>query len=185
MIKCSQSTPITNESGFSLVELIIATCILSILSSIIVNGFEQQNHNARLKNTAQLMLNFIESGRRRSMSDSTTCVLIIDYNQKKVSIENSQECSSLDSISLSNMFQKAEEIQVCGSSNISDHETDCNDNLAPSTTVIFTPKGNAAQGAIIKLISPRTQNGYCIVITEPVGNVMKGRIRDNACDFSS
>lgn len=185
MIKCSQSTPITNESGFSLVELIIATCILSILSSIIVNGFEQQNHNARLRNTAQLMLNFIESGRRRSMSDSTTCVLIIDYNQKTVSIENSQECSSLDSISLSNMFQREEDMQVCGSANISDQEFNCDVNLAPSTTIVFTPKGNASQGAIIKLVSPRTQNGYCIVITEPVGHVMKGRLRDDTCDFSN
>ena len=70
MIKSSQSTPITNESGFSLVELIIAICILSILSSIIVNGFERQNHNDDY-NTAQLMLNYIESGRRRSMRDST------------------------------------------------------------------------------------------------------------------
>ena len=126
MIKSSQSNPITNESGFSLVELIIATCILSILSSIIVNGFERQNHNARLSNTAQLMLNYIESGRRKSMRDSTTCILTIDYNQKTVSIGNAQECSELDSISLSNMFQTAEEIQVCGSSNIADHETNCN-----------------------------------------------------------
>ena len=62
MIKSSQSTPITNESGFSLVELIIATCILSILSSIIVNGFEQQNHNARLSNTTMcsIILNLAE-----------------------------------------------------------------------------------------------------------------------------
>ena len=184
MIKRSQSNSMTNESGFSLVELIIATCILSLLGSIIVSGFEQQNHNARLSNTAQLMLNFIESARRKSTSNSTTCILLINHIQRTVSIRNPQECTELDSISLSNMFQTAEEIQVCGSSNISDHELNCND-LEPSTTVIFTPKGNASQGAIIKLISPRTQNGYCIIITEPVGNVIKGRMKENACNFSS
>ena len=184
MIKNIQSNLIVKEGGFSLAELIIATCILSILSSIVVSGFERQNHNARLSNTAQVMINFIESSRRKSLSDSTTCILLVNHIQKTVSISNSQECTDLDGISLSNMFQRAENMQVCGSLNISDHEINCNDNLAPSTTVVFTPKGNASQGAIIKLVSPRTQNGYCIVITEPVGHVMKGRLRNNTCDFS-
>ena len=185
MIKNMQSNLIVKESGFSLVELIIATCILSILGSIVVSGFERQNHNARLSNTAQIIINFFESGRRMSLNNSTTCILQVNHIQKTVSINNSQECTGLDSISLSNMFQREEDMQVCGSANISDQEFNCDVNLAPSTTIVFTPKGNASQGAIIKLVSPRTQNGYCIVITEPVGHVMKGRLRDNTCDFSS
>ena len=185
MIKNMQSNLIVKESGFTLVELIIATCILSILGSIVVSGFERQNHNARLSNTAQVMINFIESGRRISLSNSTTCILLVNHMQKTVSINNSQECTDLDGISLGNIFQREEDIQVCGSANITDQEFNCDVNLAPSTTIVFTPKGNASQGAIIKLGSPRTQNGYCIVITEPVGHVMKGRLRDNTCDFSS
>ena len=180
-----QSNLIVKESGFSLVELIIATCILSIIGSIVVSGFERQNHNARLSNTAQVMINFIESSRRISLSNSTTCILLVNHIQKTVSINNSQECTDLDGISLGNIFQREEDIQVCGSANINDQEFNCDVNLAPSTTIVFTPKGNASQGAIIKLGSPRTQNGYCIVITEPVGHVMKGRLRDNTCDFSS
>ena len=185
MIKNMQSNSILKESGFSLVELIVTTCILSILGSIVVSGFERQNHNARLSNTAQVMINFIESGRRISLSNSTTCILLVNHMQKTVSINNSQECTDLDGISLGNIFQREEDIQVCGSANITDQEFNCDVNLAPSTTIVFTPKGNASQGAIIKLGSPRTQNGYCIVITEPVGHVMKGRLRDNKCDFSN
>ena len=185
MIKNMPSNVITKESGFSLVELIIATCILSILGSIVVSGFERQNHNARLSNTAQVMINFIESGRRMSLSNSTTCILLVNHIQKTVSINNSQECTDLDGISLGNIFQREEDMQVCGSANVSDQEFNCDVNLAPSTTIVFTPKGNASQGAIIKLGSPRTQNGYCIVITEPVGHVMKGRLRDDTCDFSN
>ena len=131
------------------------------------------------------MINFIESGRRISLSNSTTCILLVNHIQKTVSIDNSQECTDLDGILLGNIFQREEDIQVCGSANITDQEFNCDVNLATSTTIVFTPKGNASQGAIIKLGSPRTQNGYCIVITEPVGHVMKGRLRDNTCDFSS
>ena len=184
--KLDQSNTMTRESGFSLVELLIATCILSILSTIVIRGLESQSHNSRLNNTTQEILGFIQSIRRRSLNNSTTCVLVINHAQKKSSISNPQECVGHDEMNLSNMFQRAEDIKVCGAVDIDDNESSCDDEESPPlTTIVFTPLGNAPQEAIIKIVSTQTQRGHCVVITEPIGHVMKGRLRSNSCDFSN
>ena len=182
------------RNGFTIIELLITSLLLGILSTIVVNSFGQQTRQAREREAIQALITYAEMTKVRSLTDSKTCIMLVDHVEANLEISNPRECSGIGSSNLSEGIDRTDGWKICGTSNPLNYEMRCSNevdgsdinnegNPLLSTRVFFTPTGMVSQGALFKITKTLKQRGYCVAITSPAGIIRQGRIIENNCSF--
>jgi len=182
------------RNGFTIIELLITSLLLGILSTIVVNSFGQQTQQAREREAIQALITYAEMTKVRSLTDSKTCIMLVDHVEANLEISNPRECSGIGSRKLSEGIDTTDGWKICGTSNPLNYEMRCSNevdgsdinnegNPLLSTRVFFTPTGMVSQGALFKIINTKKQRGYCVAITSPAGIIRQGRVIENNCSF--
>ena len=89
------------RNGFTIIELLITSLLLGILSTIVVNSFGQQTQQAREREAIQALITYAEMTKVRSLTDSKTCIMLVNHVEATLEISNPRECSGIGS---SNLF---------------------------------------------------------------------------------
>jgi len=185
-----------SKNGFTVVEVIFAIGILGVLSTITLNGFNRHLNNSRLKQATQAFIDFAKSSKSKSLSSASPCELIISHETAQITISNPFECSNMGTLKLISDFNDDKDLIICGTNDTSninmlcDEENDGSDpdmNGIPksSTSIRFTSKGTVSQGALVKIYSPNSKQGYCAITTAPVGIIRQTRLIRGTCDFTN
>ncbi len=196
MSNTSNLRSISENTGFTIVELMLAISMLGILSSIAVINFNRNIQSARLNQAAQAFVSFAKESKSSSLNSASPCVLIVSHEQAQITISNPIECTQRQTLNLIDDSNDLQNLVICGTNNTSNFSMDCdqendgsdvdtNGILKTSTRIEFTPKGTVSKGALVKLYSPNIKKGYCIVITETVGLIRKTHMNRNTCNFSN
>ena len=182
------------RNGFTIIELLITSLLLGILSTIVVNSFGQQTQQAREREAIQELTTYAEMTQVRSLTDAKNCIMIFDHVEATLKISNPQECSGIGSSDFSESIDTTNSWKICGTTDPLNYSMRCSDkidgsdidnegNVLLSTPVFFTQTGMVSQGALFKIINTKYQRGYCVVITSPAGIIRQGRAIENNCSF--
>jgi|TARA_Y100000589_G_scaffold127928_1_gene121867 prepilin-type N-terminal cleavage/methylation domain-containing protein len=186
---------VRKKNGFTIVELILVVSVLGILSTIAINNFNRQLQSARLKQATQAFTNFAKVSKSISLSSASPCVLMVSHEEAQITISNPNECTKRDTLNLIDDSNNLQNLAICGTNDTSNinmlcdeendgSDIDMNGNPESSTSIEFTPKGTVSKGGLVKLYSPDIKQGYCVIVTSPVGLIRKTPMHENTCNFS-
>ena len=184
----------TVRNGFTIIELLICSLLLGILSTIVINSFGQQTQQARERKAIQALLTFAEMTKVKSLTNTKTCIMLLNHVEATLEISNPDECGGIEPTNFSEGIDPTDDWKICGTTNPLNYSMKCSnkfdgsdidneDNILTSTPVFFTPTGMVSQGALFKIINTKKQRGYCVAITSPAGVIRQGRVTENNCSF--
>lgn len=185
----------TLSKGFSLAELLVVVGIVVILSVIMLLSFSRNTEEERLKAASKITIDYLITTLIHSRQISESCTVNIDHGTSELSIANSDTCNGRPSVNLIDTVEGLTSLKICGSQTISNTSMECTsitdgsdtDNQGTplsETQVVFTPRGSASKGAILKLYSSKGKRARCIAVTTPIGLVREGRETSSGCDFA-
>ena len=183
------------SKGFSLAELLVVVGIIGILSMIMLLSFSRNTEEERLKAASKITVDYLKTTLIHSRQISKSCTVNINHGTSELSIANPDTCDGRPSVNLIDAVEGLRSLKICGSQNISNTSMECtaitdgsdNDDQGPhlsETQVVFTPRGSASRGAILKLYSSKGERARCITVTSPIGLVREGRETSSGCNFT-
>ena len=183
------------KSGFTIIELVFTISLVGILSTIAINSFRRQIQGAHLKQAIQEFVEFANISKSISLSSASPCVLTVSHEERHITISNPNECTKRDTLNILNDSNDLPNLVICGTNNTSNFnmlcdkendgsDVDLNGTAKATTRIEFTPKGTVSKGALVKLYAPSIQQGYCIIITAPIGLIRSTRMNENICNFA-
>ena len=166
-------------NGFTIVELLITTSIVGIISGLSLASFFKTLENERLRSGSRMLASWIDDQRNKAMQYATPCD--IQFNTSTATAESTCDFNS----SVNEIFNLRSELSNGGQK--------LNVDLVPASANpwTFSPRGTAGETAalIITLKDNTSVPGQCIQLLAPLGLVRTGRLTDNTnvntCDFKS
>tara|TARA_Y100000739_G_scaffold198890_1_gene182208 strand:- start:358 stop:957 length:600 start_codon:yes stop_codon:yes gene_type:complete len=183
----------TLSKGFSLAELLVVVGIVGILSVIMLLSFSRNTEEERLKAASKITIDYLKTTLIHSRQISESCTVSIDHGTSELSIANPDTCDGRPSVNLIDAVEGLTSLKICGSQTNTSMQctaitdgSDTDDQGTPlsETQVVFTPRGSASKGAILKLYSSKGKRARCIAVTTPIGLVREGRETSSGCDFA-
>ena len=181
--------------GFSLVELIITMVLIGILAGVGGPLFLRSLQQERLKVATRVVASWLEDVRLRAIQQSQTCAIeiinsnaIFQPNPDKDEEGKDISCVNIIPLDISSTVDNANKIVVCShDSNAELSETTCPNeaNEEIITDIVFTSRGTASQGGLIKIHFSNAIPNRCIAVTQPLGMVRQGIENSTGCNFNT
>lgn len=162
----------SQEQGFSLIELLVVTSIIGLISGISLPMLTRNLENEQLNAATKVAAAWLDDIRRQAIQNSTPCRIVID--SANISLDGS--CDDL--ANSSSILRLSDEIQ--SNQPITLTRTDTG-----TTEIVFTPRGTATSGADLELSFAGSPLGRCLRVMAPLGLVRLGQRINSACRFSS
>lgn len=162
----------SQEQGFSLIELMVVTSIIGLISGISLPMLTRNLENEQLNAATKVAAAWLDDIRRQAIQNSTPCRIVID--SANISLDGS--CDDL--ANSSSILRLSDEIQ--SNQPITLTRTDTG-----TTEIVFTPRGTATSGADLELSFAGSPLGRCLRVMAPLGLVRLGQRINSACRFSS
>ena len=187
----------SRQQAFTLIELLVTVAILGILSGISVVSFTRNWRDERVKAAARETAAWLDEARRIAIQKATPCRIQIDRDLKRISLEppnpaNSTEfCSSslTAPLDLQTRIPNSSELLLCsadlGSNDPATASLSCTAPQAGSSTLVFTPRGTAPTGLLLKFHRPQAGADRCVAVMAPLGQVRSGKASSVGCDFTT
>ena len=176
--------------GFSLVELTITMVLVGILSGVSAPLLLRSLQQERLKGATREVVSWLEDVRLRAVQQSQTCAIeIINSNAIFQTNADINSCANINRLDLPNDVDNAKKIVICSYDSIAalSGTTNCpnEENEKEITDIVFTPRGTASQGGLIKIHFSDKVPNRCISITQPLGMVRQGVENSTGCNFNT
>lgn len=181
--------------GFSLVELIITMVLIGLLTGVGGPLFLRSLQQERLKVATREVASWLEDVRLRAIQQSQTCAIeiinsnaIFQTNPDKDEEGKDISCVNIIPLDLSSTVDNANKIVVCSyDSNAVLSKTTCPNeaNEETITDIVFTSRGTASQGGLIKIHFSNAIPNRCIAVTQPLGMVRQGIENSTGCNFNT
>ena len=162
----------SQEQGFSLVELMLVTSIIGLISGISLPLLTRNLENEQLNAATKVAAAWLDDIRRQAIQNSTPCRVVVDSVNTSLNGSCDDLANSSSSLKLSDEIQSKQPITLT--------RTDTG-----NTEIVFTPRGTATSGAELELSFAGSPLGRCLRVMAPLGLVRLGQRIDSACRFSS
>ena len=160
------------DQGFSLVELIVVTVLIGLVSGISLPLLTRNLENEQLNAATKVAAAWLDDIRRQAIQNSIPCRVVIDNANTSLNGSCDDLTDSTRSLNLSDEIQSKQPITLT--------RTDTG-----TTEIVFTPRGTATSGADLELSFSASPLGRCLRVMAPLGLVRLGQRIDSACRFSS
>ena len=160
------------EQGFSLVELIVVTALIGLVSGISLPLLTRNLENEQLNAATKVAAAWLDDIRRQAIQNSTPCRVVVDSANTSLNGSCDDLANSSSSLKLSDEIQSKQPIALS--------RTDTG-----TSEIVFTPRGTATSGADLKLSFAGSPLGRCLRVMAPLGLVRLGKRINSACRFSS
>jgi prepilin-type N-terminal cleavage/methylation domain-containing protein len=142
---------ITNNSGFSLIELLITISIAAILMAIASPSMISYMESAEYREASQQALQILRQARSRAVTDNLEYQVVFDVSENDYRLQRGNRSASSSSFSTVVSGDFPESVLLM-------HATDCDENS--DLTILFSPNGSAvANGG-------STTESICILATD-------------------
>ena len=162
----------SQEQGFSLVELMMVTSIIGLISGISLPLLTRNLENEQLNASSKVAAAWLDDIRRQAIQNSIPCRVVIDNANTSLNGSCDDLANSSTILNLSDEIQSKQPITLT--------RTDTG-----TTEIVFTPRGTATSGAELELSFAGSSLGRCLRVMAPLGLVRLGQRIDSACRFSS
>lgn len=195
MIHLATIRPISKQ-GFSLIELLVAVSILGILAGFSTVAFSRNWRDERLKAASRETTAWLDEVRRLAIQKAMPCRIAINPTAVSLSLNPSTTSATefcgeqlIAPLPLRSKVTNAKELSLCSgdiqTADPANAELNCNASQGSASSLIFTPRGTATSGLLLKLHLPQASSDRCIAVLAPLGQIRSGKATAAGCDFTT
>ena len=162
-----------SPSGFTLVELLIATAILGILSGLAIPSFFRQWEDERLNSANKTLAAWVDDQRKRALQNSIPCDVTFDLTNAIASSKCDHETTIGESLDLRSLISNSNGINM---------------SMVEGTNLwTFSPRGTTTSAAELQLTLTGSDDlGRCLRLMAPLGLLRSGRLnQEGQCDYTT
>ena len=195
-MKQIRSNQLNSSHGFTLVELLVTVAILGILAGVSFVAYSRNWRDERVKAASRETAAWLDDVRRVAIQRATPCRIRVDRELRQLSLDpnpqNTTEFCAADlygPLNLPTKIQNSGELVLC-STDIAQNDPvstplACNSTQSGSSTLVFTPRGTATSGLLMKFHMPQAGADRCVAVMAPLGQIRSGKTTSNGCDFTT
>jgi len=184
------------KAGYTLVELMVTVSIVGILAGLSIVAFGRNWRAERLKAATRETTAWLDEARRIAIQKAKPCRININRADLVVSLDPNADdpnefCPDTlyRALDIRNTVQNSSKIVMCSTDlvNADPAQTSlaCSGSQSGSSSVIFTPRGTATTGVLIKFHMPDAGADRCIAVMAPLGQIRSGKTTTTGCDFTT
>ena len=182
--------------GFTLVELMVTVAILGILSGISFISFTRNWRDERVKAASRETAAWLDDVRRVAIQNAIPCRIRVDRDIRQLSLDpnpqNTAEfcaASLYSALNLPTKVQNSNELVLCstdlGQNDPASTPLPCSGPQSGSSTLVFTPRGTATTGMLLKFHMSQAGTDRCVAVMAPLGQIRSGKATSTGCDFTT
>jgi prepilin-type N-terminal cleavage/methylation domain-containing protein len=185
------------RTAFTLAELMVTVAILGILAGISFITFTRNWRDERVKAASRETAAWLDETRRIAIQKATPCRIRVDQELRQLSLDpnpnNAAEFCTTNlyaSLDLPTRIQNSSELILCSTALVANEDPtttslSCTTAQAGSSSVVFTPRGTAPTGLLLKFHMPKAEADRCVAVLAPLGQVRSGKATSTGCDFTT
>lgn len=184
------------KAGYTLVELMVTVSLVGILAGLSIVSFGRNWRAERLKAASRETTAWLDEARRIAIQKAKPCRISINRAELSFSLDpnpdNPEEfCpdSLYGPLEIRNTVQNSGAIVMCSSElengDPAQTSLSCSGSQSGSSSLIFTPRGTATTGILIKFHMPEAGADRCIAVMAPLGQIRSGKTTATGCDFTT
>lgn len=195
-MKHAQAKDHRRSAGFTLVELMATVAILGILAGISFVAYTRNWRDERAKAASRETAAWLDEVRRVAIQRATPCRIRVDRGLRQLSLDpnpdnNAEFCAATlySPLKLPAKIQNSSELVLCstdiGQNDPVSTSLACSGTQSGSNTLVFTPRGTATSGLLMKFHMPQAGADRCVAVMAPLGQIRSGKTTSNGCDFTT
>ena len=171
--------------------------ILGILSGISLVTFTRNWRDERVKAASRETAAWLDEARRIAIQKAMPCRIRIDRELRQLSLDPnpnnlSEFCATTlyGPLDLLTKVQNSSELVLCSIGLVANEDPaitslSCTTTQTGSSSVVFTPRGTAPTGLLLKFHMPQAGSDRCVAVLAPLGQVRSGKATSAGCDFTT
>jgi prepilin-type N-terminal cleavage/methylation domain-containing protein len=173
--------PISTDSAFTMVELLVVSAIMLSLSAVGFNSMQSFSEERKLRNAGIELVGYLENARTMAQATNSPCVITLT-NQSEGIFDPDSSAAVNSCKDEGSIISKLNLSRFSGSDNLN-VQVQSGSGTLPYT---FTPEGTTRNGITFLLTSSSLKSGgWCVNIEPPLATVRLGWRQNgsNACDY--
>ena len=161
------------DSGFSLLELLLAASIIGLISGITLPSFFRQWEDTRLNAANKALSSWLDDQRRKAIQNASPCDISIDTSQASATAQCDFESTAGSSLDLPSAIDQGEGLTLSINQGASSWS--------------FSPRGTTTTSTELRLSLDGSEDlGRCLSLSAPLGLIRTARLTtEGACDYTT
>lgn len=197
MVRHNKNHPSLNATGFTMVELMVVSALVGLMASIFLVTFQRNVHDERLRALSRSLFENLLEIQTRARQQNIPIEVQLNHTNATLQLSDATNINntiSLGTIDLTNSIEGLEQLKICSRTSTTIDTFACDEgndgsDLDSTTqtrttrTMIFTPRGTASVGGLVKLHLQQASRTRCVAVLSPIGMIREGRDDGTGCDF--
>ena len=197
MVRHKQQTHTSVASGFTMVELMVVSGLVGLMTSIFLVSFQRNMHDERLRAVSRSLFETLLETQTQARQGNIPIEAQINHTNATIQLFDATDSSSpktLRTVDLTDSIEGLDQLKICSRTSTTIDTFACDEDNDGSdwdstnqprtiTTLVFTPRGTVSVGGLIKLHLEQASRKRCIAVLSPIGMIREGRDDGTGCDF--
>ena len=197
MVRHNKHNTHLNATGFTMVELMVVSALVGLMASIFLVTFQRNVHDERLRALSRSLFENLLEIQTRARQQNIPIEVQLNHANARLQLSDATNINnkiSLGTIDLTDSIDGLEQLKICSRTSTSIDTFACDEgndgsDLDSTTqtrttrTMIFTPRGTASVGGLVKLHLQQASRTRCVAVLSPIGMIREGRDDGTGCDF--
>ena len=180
-----------------MVELMVVSALVGLMASIFLVTFQRNVHDERLRALSRSLFENLLEIQNRARQQNIPIEVQLNHTNATLQLSDATNINntiSLGTIDLTNSIEGLEQLKICSRTSTTIDTFACDEgndgsDLDSTTqtrttrTMIFTPRGTASVGGLVKLHLQQASRTRCVAVLSPIGMIREGRDDGTGCDF--
>ena len=180
-----------------MVELLVVSGLVGLMAAIFLISFQRNVHDERLRAVSRALFETLLEIQTRARQANIPIEAQLNHANATIQLSdftNFSNPKSLGTVDLTNSIEGLDQLKICSRTSTTidsfacDEANDGSDwdstnQPRTTTTLVFTPRGTASVGGLVKLHLQQASRTRCIAVLSPIGMIREGRDDGTGCDF--